>query len=205
MSDPASSLPIISRRYQILETIATGGMAVIYRAQDIVLERQVALKVLKKELSNNEQFRTKFGSEAKTAKLIHPNIITVFDFGFNADHLYLVMEYIDGWIYKTIINENRPIGLNQALDYLIQAGKGLGFAHKSGFVHCDVKPQNMLVTKSGVLKISDFGVARALKSISRDERYDVVWGSPYYLSPEQASGKPPSPRPDLPFIGNHCL
>jgi serine/threonine protein kinase len=202
MSDPASPLPLISSRYQILDTIATGGMAVIYKAQDIVLERQVALKVLKKELSIDEQFRIKFRSEAKaSAKLIHPNIITVFDFGFDGEHLYLVMEYIDGVDLKTIINEDGPINLNQALDYLIQAGKGLGFAHNSGFVHCDVKPQNMLVTKSGVLKITDFGVARALESISRDEKYEVVWGSPYYLSPEQASGKPPSPASDVYSLG----
>jgi eukaryotic-like serine/threonine-protein kinase len=202
MGDPTSSFPIIGSRYQILSTIATGGMAVIYKAQDLVLERKVALKVLKKELSQDELFQNRFRSEAKaSAKLVHPNIITTFDFGFDSDHLYIVMEYIDGTDLKTIINKNNPINISQSLDYLLQASNGLGFAHKSGFVHCDVKPQNMLVSKSGILKITDFGISRALETISREERYDVVWGSPYYFSPEQANGKPPSPATDIYSLG----
>ena len=91
--------------------------------------------------------------------------------------------------------------LAQKLDYLLQASSGLGFAHQSGFVHCDVKPQNMLVSKAGILKITDFGIARAMATISGEEKYDVVWGSPYYFSPEQASGKPPSPATDVYSLG----
>ena len=202
MDDLTSSFPIVNNRYQIFSTIATGGMAVIYNAQDLMLERKVALKILKKELSQDQSFQNKFRSEAKaSASLIHPNIITTFDFGFDGDRLYIVMEYIDGADLKTIINQNNPLGISKALDYLLQASNGLGFAHQSGFVHCDVKPQNMLVSKSGILKITDFGIARALDTISREERYDVVWGSPYYFSPEQASGKAPSPATDVYSLG----
>ena len=202
MDDLTSSFPIINNRYQIFNTIATGGMAVIYNAQDLILERKVALKILKKELSRDQTFQNKFRSEAKaSASLIHPNIITTFDFGFDGDRLYIVMEYIDGADLKSTINQNKPQSISQKLDYLLQASSGLGFAHQSGFVHCDVKPQNMLVSKTGTLKITDFGIARALETISREEKYDVVWGSPYYFSPEQASGKAPSPATDVYSLG----
>ena len=202
MDDLTSSFPIINNRYQIFSTIATGGMAVIYNAQDLILERKVALKILKKELSRDQSFQNKFRSEAKaSASLIHPNIITTFDFGFDGDRLYIVMEFIDGADLKAIIDQDTSLGLSQKLDYLLQASSGLGFAHQSGFVHCDVKPQNMLVSKSGILKITDFGIARAMATISGEEKYDVVWGSPYYFSPEQASGKPPSPATDVYSLG----
>jgi serine/threonine protein kinase len=202
MDDLTSSFPIINNRYQIFSTIATGGMAVIYNAQDLILERKVALKILKKELSRDQSFQNKFRSEAKaSASLIHPNIITTFDFGFDADRLYIVMEYIDGGDLKAIIDQDTNLHLVQKLDYLLQASCGLGFAHQSGFVHCDVKPQNMLVSKTGTLKITDFGIARAMATISGEEKYDVVWGSPYYFSPEQASGKSPSPATDVYSLG----
>jgi serine/threonine-protein kinase len=202
MDDLTSSFPIINNRYQIFSTIATGGMAVIYNAQDLMLERKVALKILKKELSSDQSFQNKFRTEAKaSASLIHPNIITTFDFGFDGDRLYIVMEYIDGSDLKTIINKDNPLSISQSLDYLLQSSNGLGFAHNSGFVHCDVKPQNMLVSKSGILKITDFGIARAMETISREEKFDVVWGSPYYFSPEQASGKAPSPATDVYSLG----
>ena len=202
MDDLTSSFPIINNRYQIFSTIATGGMAVIYNAQDLILERKVALKILKKELSRDQSFQNKFRSEAKaSASLIHPNIITTFDFGFDGDRLYIVMEFIDGADLKAIIQQEKNLSFSQKLDYLLQASSGLGFAHQSGFVHCDVKPQNMLVSKAGVLKITDFGIARALATISGEEKYDVVWGSPYYFSPEQASGKPPSPATDVYSLG----
>ena len=99
------------------------------------------------------------------------------------------------------MEEQAPLSIPQALDYLRQAGNGLGYAHSNGIVHCDVKPPNMLVSELGVLKITDFGIARAMDSISHDERYDVVWGSPYYLSPEQARGMPPSPATDVYSLG----
>ena len=202
MDDLTSSFPIINSRYQIFGTIATGGMAVIYKAQDLMLERSVALKVLKKELSQDLSFQNKFRQEARaSAKLIHPNIITTFDFGLDKDRFYIVMEYIDGVELKELILNPGGIEFSRALNFLLQASSGLAYAHQEGFIHCDIKPQNMLVSNENILKITDFGISRALDTISREEHYDVVWGSPYYFSPEQASGKPPSPSTDIYSLG----
>ncbi len=202
MDDFTSTFPIINNRYQIHKTLATGGMAVIYLARDLLLERKVALKILRKDFSDDQEFQNSFRAEAKaSARLSHPNIVTTYDFGYDADRLYIVLELVEGTDLKTILAADQLPDLAQAFDYLLQAGCGLGYAHKAGIVHCDVKPQNMLVSNSGVLKITDFGIARALDSISRDERYDVVWGSPYYISPEQARGLPPSPASDVYSLG----
>ena len=202
MDEMTSSFPIINNRYQIFSTVATGGMAVVYNAQDLILERRVALKILKKELSDDQAFQNKFRAEAKaSAKLTHPNIVTTFDFGFDSDRLYIVMEYIDGTDLKTIIKNTPSMPFSQAMHFILQACSGLSYAHSSGFVHCDMKPQNLLVSKIGILKITDFGIARALDTISREEKYDVVWGSPFYFSPEQASGLAPSPATDIYSMG----
>ena len=202
MDDLTSSFPIINNRYQIHSTIASGGMAVIYLAQDLLLERRVALKILRRDFSDNQEFQNRFRAEARaSARLSHPNIVTTYDFGYDADRLYIVFELVQGQDLKSILAEQAPLPINQAMDYLRQAGKGLGYAHENGIVHCDVKTQNMLVSDLGILKITDFGIARAMDSISRDERYDVVWGSPYYLSPEQARGLPPSPATDVYSLG----
>lgn len=202
MDDMTSSFPIINKRYQIHKTIASGGMAVIYLAQDLLLERRVALKVLRKDFSDNQEFQNSFRAEAKaSARLSHPNIVTTYDFGYDADRLYIVLELVEGQDLKSIITSKEPLLFSQSKNFLLQAGKGLGYAHRSGFVHCDAKPQNMLVSKEGILKITDFGIARALDTISHDERYDVVWGSPYYISPEQARGLPPSPATDIYSLG----
>ncbi|NPV40715.1 MAG: serine/threonine protein kinase [Anaerolineae bacterium] len=202
MDDFTSAFPIINNRYQIHKTLASGGMAVIYLARDLLLERKVALKILRKDFSDDQQFQNSFRAEAKaSARLSHPNIVTTYDFGYDADRLYIVLELVEGTDLKSILAAGSPLETEQAFNYLLQAGKGLGYAHQAGIVHCDVKPQNMLVSNSGILKITDFGIARALDSISRDERYDVVWGSPYYISPEQARGMPPSPATDIYSLG----
>lgn len=202
MDDLTSAFPIINNRYQIHSTIAEGGMAVIYLAQDLLLERKVALKILRRDFSDDQQFQNRFRAEARaSARLSHPNIVTTYDFGYDAERLYIVFELVDGTDLKSIMTERKSLRLSETINYLLQAGQGLGYAHQSGIVHCDVKPQNMLVSSSGILKITDFGIARALDSISRDERYDVVWGSPYYLSPEQARGLPPSPATDIYSLG----
>ncbi len=202
MDDLTSSFPIINNRYQIHSTIASGGMAVIYLAQDLLLERRVALKILRRDFSDNQEFQNRFRAEARaSARLSHPNIVTTYDFGYDADRLYIVFELVQGQDLKSILEEKGPLPIPKALDYLRQIGKGLGYAHENGIVHCDVKPQNILVSELEILKITDFGIARAMDSISRDERYDVVWGSPYYLSPEQARGLPPSPATDVYSLG----
>ena len=202
MEEFTSSFPIVNNRYQIFSTIATGGMAVIYKAQDLLLERKVALKILKKELSENQQFQNRFRAEAKaSANLNHPNIITTYDFGFDDDRLYIVMEYVKGHDLKELIRTQDGIQMNAAMNYIIQAAGGLSYAHLMGFVHCDVKPQNMLVDSDNNLKITDFGVARAIETIRYDEKHDVVWGSPYYISPEQTLGEPPTPASDVYSLG----
>jgi len=202
MDDITTSFPIVNNRYQILKTITSGGMSMIYVAQDLLLERKVALKILKKDLSEDYAFRNKFRSEARaSANLNHINIITTYDFGFDGNRLFIVMELIDGGDLKKWITERDHIDIGASLKLLIQAAQGLSYAHNAKLVHCDVKPQNMLITREGIVKISDFGVARAMESISRDEKHDIVWGSPYYISPEQTRGEPPTPASDVYSLG----
>lgn len=192
----------INNRYIILNQIGSGGMADIYLAQDALLERQVALKILKRDFSRSSEFQQRFVLEAKAAaNLFHPNIVTVFDFGFYHSEPFIVMEYVPGSDLKTLIKQKMKFSIQESLDLMIQACAGLGYAHRAGLVHCDVKPQNMLITMDHKLKITDFGIARALVSIKPNERYDVVWGSPLYFSPEQANGIPPSPSSDVYSLG----
>jgi len=153
-----------------------------------MLERTVAIKVLRKDYSRSPEFRERFHQEAKAAaNLSHPNIVTVHDFGFSANQLFIVMEYVPGDDLKTQLKLNTHLPIAQAIELITQACAGLGYAHRAGLVHCDVKPQNLLVTPDKRLKVVDFGIARLMETISPDERSDVVWGSPQYFSPEQAA------------------
>ncbi len=193
---------ILNNRYRLEERLGSGGMAMVYRARDLTLERTVAIKLLRKNLSENSEFRSRFHQEAKAAaNLSHPNIVTVHDFGFYASQLFIVMEYVPGSDLKTLLQQKRPFELAEAIDLIAQACAGLGYAHRAGLVHCDVKPQNMLVTPDRRLKVVDFGIARLLATISPDERSEVVWGSPQYFSPEQAAGSAPSPASDVYSLG----
>lgn len=202
MDHAASSTPILGNRYQLLQTLGTGGMAVVYRARDLRLERPVAIKVLREDYSKNETFRQQFRQEAlAAANLSHPNIVTVHDFGLDEENLFLVMEYIPGTNLKAILKQRGALSVEESLNLMIQACAGVGYAHRAGLVHCDIKPHNMLVTPDFRLKVTDFGIARALASIHADEQYDVVWGSPSYLSPEQAAGLAPSPASDVYSLG----
>ena len=197
-AQPAASKPILSNRYQLLQAIGTGGMAVVYRARDMLLERPVAIKVLRENYSRSEDFRERFKQEAQAAaNLSHPNIVTVHDFGLDQGRLFLVMEYIGGTDLKAIIKQRGRLELDEAVGLMVQACAGIGYAHRAGIVHCDVKPHNMLVTPDQRLKVADFGIARALSSIKPDEQHDVIWGSPLYFSPEQAAGLPPMPASDV--------
>ncbi|GAP14601.1 protein kinase domain [Longilinea arvoryzae] len=177
-------------------------MAVVYRAYDLRLERPVAIKVLRQDYSESDGFRERFRQEAKAAaNLSHPNIVTVHDFGLDASRLYIVMEYVPGTDLKTILKERGRLDIDEAISLIVQACAGIGYAHRAGLVHCDVKPHNMLVTPDQRLKVTDFGIARALSSIAPDEKHDVVWGSPLYFSPEQAAGQAPSPASDVYSLG----
>lgn len=194
--------PMLSNRYKLLETIGAGGMAVVYRAQDMMLERPVSIKLLRQDFSGNPAFREQFRREAKAAaNLSHPNIVTVHDFGFDAGRLFIVMEYVPGKNLKALIRERGSLPVAEAVNLIAQACAGIGYAHRAGIVHCDVKPHNMIVTPDHRLKVTDFGIARALASINPDEHTDEVWGSPQYFSPEQAAGLAPSPASDVYSLG----
>lgn len=198
----AAEAPLLNKRYKLLRPIGQGGMAVVYKAQDLSLGRVVAVKVLRENLTGDAEFLARFQQEARAAaNLAHPNIVTVHDFGRDGGRYYIVMEHIDGKDLKTFIKENGPLTVDQAVDLAIQICAGVGYAHRAGLVHCDIKPQNMLVTPDGRIKITDFGIARALATIRPGEITDVVWGSPQYYSPEQAAGEHPTPASDVYSIG----
>jgi len=193
---------LLNDRYQLLERLGSGGMAEVFRARDLMLDRIVAIKVLRKDYSNNPDFQSNFRMEARAAaNLSHPNIVTVHDFGFADNLLYIVMEFIPGKDLKQLIREKGRLSVAAGIPLIIQACAGLGYAHRAGLVHCDVKPHNMLVAPDGRLKVTDFGIARALATMTPGERTDIVWGSPLYFSPEQAMGETPTPASDVYSLG----
>ncbi len=193
---------LLNNRYQIEGRLGSGGMAVVYRARDLMLERTVAVKILREDYSSDQAFRERFHQEAKAAaNLSHPSIVTIHDFGLDAGRLFIVMEYIPGTDLKSILQSRGRFSTEEALPLVIQAAAGIGYAHRAGLVHCDVKPQNMLVTPDQRLKVTDFGIARALASIHPEEQSSVVWGSPQYFAPEQAAGMAPSPASDVYSLG----
>lgn len=193
---------LLNDRYQLQEVLGNGGMANVYLARDVVLDRPVAIKVLRKEYSESESFQKQFWLEARSAaNLSHPNIVTVHDFGTADGLLYIVMEQIPGKDLKQIIRERGRFTVEQGIPILVQACAGVGYAHRAGLVHCDIKPHNMLVTKDMRLKVTDFGIARALSTIKPGEKNDVVWGSPLYFAPEQAAGEAPTPASDVYSLG----
>src|SRR5512145_2263132 len=193
---------LLNNRYQLLERIGTGGMADVFRARDLMLERTVAIKVLHETYSDDKALQDRFKQEARAAaNLSHPNIVTVHDFGFDNGQLFIVMEHIPGRDMKTILRTRGRYSVEEAIPLMVQACAGIGYAHRAGLVHCDIKPHNMIVTPDSRLKVTDFGIARALSTIMPDERADVVWGSPQYFSPEQAVGEAPSPASDVYSLG----
>ena len=191
-----SSIKLLNNRYQLHSKLGSGGMAIVFQARDLMLERDVAIKILRKDFSGNQNFQQKFRQEAKAAaNLSHPNIVTVHDFGFDQEVLFIVMEFMSGITLKKYINQRGRLTTENAIPLMVQACAGIGYAHRAGFLHCDVKPQNIMVTPDQRVKVTDFGIARALASIRSDEQSSSVWGSPQYFSPEQAAGKAPSQLP----------
>lgn len=191
----------LGKRYQLLEQIGRGGMARVFRARDLLLDRYVAVKVLREDYSHDPTFQERFRQEARAAaNLSHPNIVTVHDFGIDGGRLYIVMEYIPGTDLKTLLRQRGRFSIAEAVNLVVQACAGIGYAHRAGLVHCDVKPHNMLVTPDGRLKVTDFGIARALATLHPGEE-EVVWGSPLYFSPEQAAGQVPTPASDVYSLG----
>ena len=199
MTNPST---LLNNRYQLIESLGIGGMAEVYRARDLMLERYVAIKILRDENAGDQEFQERFRQEAKAAaNLSHPNIVTIHDFGFDKGQLFIVMEYVPGKMLKEMITALGRIPPDDAIPLMVQACAGIGYAHRAGLVHCDVKPHNMLVTPDMRLKVGDFGIARALATIHPDEHSEVVWGSPLYFSPEQAAGLAPTPASDVYSLG----
>ena len=193
---------VIGGRYRVLRSIGAGGMADVYLARDLNLQREVAIKVLRATYSSDPAFRVRFLQEARAAaNLAHPNIVTIYDFGEDPERLFIVMEYVDGTDLKTLIHRRLAISRPSALELMVQVCDGVGYAHRAGLVHCDLKPQNILVSNAERAKITDFGISRALATIPMDEQQDTVWGSPQYFSPEQAAGAAPSPASDVYSLG----
>jgi len=198
MSEPI----LLNNRYRLDERLGSGGMSVVYRAQDLMLERSVAVKILREDYSSDLAFQEHFRQEARAAaNLSHPNIVTVHDFGLDGGRIFIVMEYVPGTNLKAIMQRRGRFFLQEVISLIVQACAGVGYAHRAGLVHCDIKPHNMLITPDRRLKVTDFGIARALASIQPEEKSEVVWGSPQYFSPEQAAGEAPSPASDVYSLG----
>lgn len=198
----SNEAPLLNKRYKLLNPIGQGGMAVVHKAQDLSLGRLVAVKILRENLTGDPEFLARFQQEARAAaNLAHPNIVTVHDFGRDGGRYYIVMEHIEGKDLKSLIKENGLFPPDRAIDLSVQICAGVGYAHRAGLVHCDIKPQNILVTPDSRVKITDFGIARALVNTRPGETTDVVWGSPQYYSPEQAAGEHPTPASDVYSIG----
>ncbi len=193
---------VLNGRYRLVAQQGSGGMAVIYKAIDQALGRTVAVKILRPSLTNDPAFLARFRNEARSvANLAHPNIVTVHDVGSDGPTHYIVMEFVEGTDLKKIIKAEGALSMERALNLAIQICGGIGFAHRAGLVHADVKPQNILVTKENVVKVTDFGIAQALSDPQPGEKQQVVWGSPHYFAPEQARGEKPTPASDVYSIG----
>ncbi len=189
----------IGGRYTIIEKIGVGGMAVVYKAMDKKLNRYVTFKVLKEEHIENEEFINRFAVEAQAAaRISHPNIVNVYDVGNDGDIYYIVMEYIDGITLKELINRKAPFDNQEALSVAIQIASALEEAHKNNIVHRDIKPHNILVTKDGDIKVTDFGIARAATSTTVTVE---SMGSVHYFSPEQARGGYVDSKSDIYSLG----
>ncbi|MCY4539797.1 MAG: protein kinase [Chloroflexi bacterium] len=193
---------LLNQRYELVAQQGSGGMSVIYKSLDRMLGRMVAIKILRPSLTQDPAFLEKFQQEARSvAMMSHPNIVTVHDVGSDGHTHYIVMEMIEGQDLKKVIRSRGALPLDRALDYGIQICAGLGFAHRSQLVHADVKPQNILINRDGVIKVTDFGIAQAYTDTMPPTRSEVVWGSPHYFAPEQARGEKPSPASDVYSIG----
>jgi len=188
-------------RYEIIERIGGGGMALVYRAQDILLGRNVAVKILRQQFANDEEFVRRFRREAQAAaSLSHPNIVSVYDVGQQDDTHYIVMEYVEGRNLNDIIKERAPLQPEEAVRIATQICDALDHAHNNQIIHRDIKPHNILIGKNGRVKVTDFGIARAVTSSTITQTGSVV-GSVHYLSPEHAKGVVTGEKSDLYSLG----
>ena len=182
-------------RYEITELIGQGGMANVYKATDVLDNRIVAVKLLKREFSESDEFLRRFRNESKAiAVLSHPNIVKIYDMGFSEKLQYIVMEYIDGITLKEYIDSERVLNWKDAVHFIIQILRALQHAHNRGIVHRDIKPQNIMLLTDGTIKVMDFGIA----NITREESKP---GTVHYISPEQARGHASDEKSDIYSVG----
>ena len=193
---------LLDNRYRIVDKIGVGGMADVYLGEDTLLGRQVAIKVLHANFANDDEFVTRFKREAQAAgKLNHPNIVNMYDVGFDQNLHYIVMEYVDGETLKEYITRHGRLSIDEAVKFTIAIAEGLEHAHTMGIVHCDIKPHNVIITRTGRVKVTDFGIARAMNATNTVMYTNSILGSAHYLSPEQASGKPVDGNTDIYSLG----
>ena len=191
----------INDRYQIMKTIGEGGMANVYLAYDTILDRNVAVKVLRGDLATDEKFVRRFQREALSASsLSHPNIVEVYDVGEDNGSYYIVMEYIKGKHLKQLLKQRGKLTLTEVVDIMLQVTDGMSAAHDKYIIHRDIKPQNIMILENGLIKITDFGIAMALNSTQLTQTNSVM-GSVHYLPPEQASGKGATIQSDVYSMG----
>ncbi|HVL04268.1 MAG TPA: protein kinase, partial [Acidimicrobiales bacterium] len=193
---------IFNARYELHRRIARGGMADVFLARDSLLDRPVAVKVLFPEFATDPTFVQRFRREAQAAaNLSHPNIVSVYDWGEEGGTYFIVMEYVEGHsLAQTIKNESR-IHPDRAADITTDVAAALGFAHRNGVVHRDVKPGNVLISPNGQVKVADFGIARAVSNQENLTQAGTVMGTATYFSPEQARGESVDPRSDVYSLG----
>ena len=187
---------MLDNRYEILERIGTGGMAIVYKAKCHRLNRLVAIKILKSDLAQNEEFRRRFNAESQAvAQLSHPNIVSVYDVSRGGDMEYIVMELIDGITLKQYLEKRGQLNWRESLHFITQIMRGLSHAHSRGIIHRDIKPQNIMVLRDGSVKVADFGIA-CLADSAQTLTQEAL-GSVHYISPEQARGDRPDARSDI--------
>ncbi len=191
----------ISDRYQIIKTLGEGGMANVYLAHDVILDRNVAVKVLRGDLASDEKFVRRFQREALSASsLSHPNIVEMYDVGEDDGQYYIVMEYVDGKTLKQILKQRGKLSITEVIDIMLQLTDGMAHAHDAYIIHRDIKPQNIMILSNGMIKITDFGVATAMNSTQLTQTNSVM-GTVHYLPPEQAQGKGSTIRSDIYSMG----
>jgi serine/threonine-protein kinase len=192
---------LLNGRYQLIGPVGSGGMATVYKARDNVLGRTVAVKVLREQYVHDAQFVARFRREAQAAaNLAHPNIVNVYDVGQDGDLHYIVMEFIAGDNLKALIKRSAPLSIDRAVSVAIQMLAGLEYAHRSGLIHRDVKPQNVVITAEGSVKVTDFGIAKSVSDLGLTEAGTAL-GTAHYFSPEQAKGERVLPQSDIYAVG----
>src|SRR5271156_5033771 len=200
--EPNEPPRVFSERYELVHLIARGGMAEVYRAHDRLLDRPVALKVLFPELSVDRSFVERFRREAQAAAyLSHPNIVPVFDWGEDSGTYFIVMELVEGTSLAEMLRGGATISPARSAQIVAQVAAALGYAHRSGVVHRDVKPGNILITRGGQVKVTDFGIAQAVSSEDHLAEAGSVMGTATYFSPEQAEGAAVDGRSDVYSLG----